>query len=116
MGKTAVIRKLQSLIGQRYPSKPLIGIISLLILSSSIIVYATLFALTPSDVVQISDKPSRSTNSKDSLALNSNAVPNGKSNTDTLGLGGSASSGKTRKDPLNVADMPSTAQKAKDTL
>ena len=99
MGKTAVIRKLQSLIGQRYLSKPLIGIISLLILSSSIIVYAELFTVNPSDVLQISDKPSRSTNSKDSLTLNSNAKPNGKS-----------------ADPLNLADKPTIAQKAKDTL
>ena len=116
MWKAAVIRRLQSLIGQRYLSKPIIGIISLLILSSSIIVYAELFTVNPSDVLQISDKPSRSTNSKDSLPLNSNGVQSGKSTTDTLGLGGSASSDKTRKDPLNVADIPSIAQKAKDTL
>ena len=99
MWKATVIRRLQSLIGQRYLSKPIIGIISLLILSSSIIVYAELFKVNPSDVLQISDKPSRSTNSKDSLALNSNAKPNGKST-----------------DPLNLADKPTIAQKAKDTL
>ena len=99
MWKAALIRRLQSLIGRRYLSKPIIGIISLLILSSSIIVYAELFKVNPSDVLQVSDKPSRSTNSKDSLALNSNAKPNGKST-----------------DPLNVADKPTIAQKAKDTL
>src|SRR2546430_17338970 len=107
MWKATVIRRLQSLIGQRYLSKPIIGIISLLILSSSIIVYAVLFTVTPSDVVQISDKPSRSTNSKDSLALNSNAVQNGKSTIDTLELGGSASSDKTRKEPLHLTAITS---------
>lgn len=84
---------------------------------SGSVAYALLNLVATTDIVQITDKPSKAQAPKDSLPLSSTAAPDGKSIKDTVPLSDSASrNDRWNKDTEAIRDFAKTDAAKKDNI